>query len=171
MKLRPFKPSDASVITSWLKDEYTFLLWSAGRFPSYPLTAEKLIFQLESTADPRCLNMTALSEKDEAIAFLSIRLLPKNDEARLCSIVVSDRERGRGLGRQLITAAAEYAFSVLSAKKISIAVFSQNEKAIACYRSVGFRFDEGMPDETRVCAGEVWTLRHMILEKTAFSQA
>lgn len=40
--LRPYKLSDASVITSWLKSEYLMRQWCAYRYEHYPVTPEEM---------------------------------------------------------------------------------------------------------------------------------
>jgi L-amino acid N-acyltransferase YncA len=57
------------------------------------------------------------------------------------SIIVSNRCRGLGLGRALMEVAVEWARAVGLAK-LSLAVFTGNERAIRLYRSVGFE-EEG----------------------------
>ena len=57
------------------------------------------------------------------------------------AIIVSNRCRGLGLGRALMEAAVEWARAVGLAK-LSLAVFTTNERAIRLYRSMGFE-EEG----------------------------
>lgn len=40
--LRPITPSDAAVITSWLKSEYLMRQWCADRYERYPVTPEDM---------------------------------------------------------------------------------------------------------------------------------
>ena len=42
LRLRPYKACDAQAVTQWLKDERAFHLWSADRYPGYPITAADL---------------------------------------------------------------------------------------------------------------------------------
>ena len=41
--LRPFKNSDARIITSWVKSKREFFMWSAGRLGDYPLTINSFL--------------------------------------------------------------------------------------------------------------------------------
>ena len=42
LRLRPYKPSDAKTIVSWIKDEVSFRKWCSDRFEHYPITAEDI---------------------------------------------------------------------------------------------------------------------------------
>ena len=57
------------------------------------------------------------------------------------AIIVSNKCRGLGLGRRLMETAVEWARAV-GLSKLSLAVFTSNERAIRLYRSLGFE-DEG----------------------------
>ena len=43
LRLRPFKPMDAEVIVSWIRDEVMFRQWCADRFGQYPISPQDLI--------------------------------------------------------------------------------------------------------------------------------
>ena len=42
LTLRPYQPSDAAVITSWLKSEYLMRQWCADRYEHYPVMPEDM---------------------------------------------------------------------------------------------------------------------------------
>ncbi len=42
LTLRPYQPTDAAVITSWLKSEYLMRQWCADRYERYPVTPEDM---------------------------------------------------------------------------------------------------------------------------------
>ena len=50
--------------------------------------------------------------------------------------------RGRGVGRALLTAGLEWAIENPTIEKVGLSVFSDNERAIALYRLLGFE-EEG----------------------------
>lgn len=61
LTLRPYKPSDAAVITSWLKSEYLMRQWCADRYERYPVTSEEMNAYHERYIDgqlSRALTMT-----------------------------------------------------------------------------------------------------------------
>jgi ribosomal protein S18 acetylase RimI-like enzyme len=69
------------------------------------------------------------------------------------AILVSNAERGAGLGRCLMEMAISWARAVGLAK-LSLRVFPDNQRAIALYRSLGFQ-DEGLvKGEVRMPSGD-----------------
>ena len=42
LTLRPYQPTDATAITSWLKSEYLMRQWCADRYSHYPVTPEDM---------------------------------------------------------------------------------------------------------------------------------
>lgn len=58
------------------------------------------------------------------------------------AIIVSNHCRGQGLGRQMLETAIDWARAV-GITKLSLSVFTGNERAVALYRAVGFE-DEGV---------------------------
>ena len=42
LRLRPYKPCDAEIITSWCKDELTMRKWTSDRYEKFPITAEDM---------------------------------------------------------------------------------------------------------------------------------
>jgi hypothetical protein len=42
LRLRPYKPCDAHMITEWLKNEYAFRQWSADQHKKYSITSEEM---------------------------------------------------------------------------------------------------------------------------------
>ena len=68
-----------------------------------------------------------------------LRIPGENKEIiRLGYIIVDSSIRGKGYGKKLIEEAIEYAKNELGAKEINLGVFTNNEKALKCYKSIGF---------------------------------
>ena len=40
--LRPYQPTDANVIATWLKSEYLMRQWCADRYERFPVTPENM---------------------------------------------------------------------------------------------------------------------------------
>lgn len=164
MKLRPYKSCDAPVITGWIRDEDTFRKWGGGRFDSYPLTPAMLDEKYrENNGDcaesDNFYPWTALSDDSRPVGHFIMRYLG-GDPARLRFgwVIVDASERGKGIGKEMLSLGLEYAFKLLGAESVTLGVFECNEPAHRCYRSAGFRDAE---EKT----GDPWHALEMELRK------
>ena len=164
--LRPYKACDAEYIVSWIKDELSFRKWCADRYESYPITAEDMNDHYNSLAyADNFYPFTAFDENGVA----GHMIMRFTDEAktviRFGFIIVDNRRRGTGLGRQMLELAVKYAFDILGAEKITLGVFENNIPAYNCYRSVGFKVVETAETECYRVFGEDWKCREMELAR------
>ncbi len=168
LTLRPYKPSDAAVITSWLKSEYLMRQWCADRYEHYPVTPEDMNTYYERNIDRQHSHALTMTDGDDIVGYITLRT-PGDDstEQRLGFVIVDDSKRGRGLGKALVSIAVRYAFETLGATKVSLGVFENNPSAIHCYEAAGFRRVALPETECYKCRGEIWNCIEM--ELTAIS--
>jgi RimJ/RimL family protein N-acetyltransferase len=62
----------------------------------------------------------------------------KNESIHLGFVVIDEKYRGQGLGKEMIGLAVTYAFEILKVKKVTLCVFDNNNSAHNCYKSAGF---------------------------------
>lgn len=144
IKLRPYKPSDAEAIVSWIKDERALRKWSSDRYGAYPITAEDINYKyLDCNGDceePDNFYPMTLVDEGGPVGHLILRY---TDEAksviRFGFVIVDDSKRGRGYGKKMLQMAIRYAFDMLKAEKITLGVFENNPSAYFCYKAAGFR--------------------------------
>lgn len=144
LKLRPYKPSDAETIVSWIKDERALRKWSSDRYGVYPITAEDMNYKyLDCNGDceePDNFYPLTLVDESGPVGHLILRY---TDEAksviRFGFVIVDDSKRGRGYGKKMLQMAIRYAFDMLKAEKITLGVFENNPSAYFCYKAAGFR--------------------------------
>lgn len=161
LELRQYKACDAQSIVTWLKNEYAFRQWSADRYESYPITAEDLNGYYSQYGSGELYKLTAVDE-NEVIGHLTVRFIDdKKKIARLGFVIVNDGKRGKGYGKQLVLAALKYAFEDLKANKVTLGVFENNEPAVHCYLSCGFKIVEREITESYQCMGEIWNCIEM----------
>lgn len=165
LRLRPFKTCDIPYILNWLKDERTFTLWSANRF-TYPLTEEQLINHKRMVdEDPNAWDFVALNDEGTVIGFFIMRLADYVKESvRLGFIIVDPSYRGHGYGKEMLSLAKAYAFTILNVKQMTLGVFANNESAHRCYQSVGFK-DFSVEKDSLSFYDEKWTLIEMVNKK------
>ena len=142
MKLRAYKKEDAPIIASWLLSEEELYKWSADRFNKYPLSGDDInnnyAPQLEAG---RFFPLTAVDDNDEVIGYFFIRYPREDDDScvRFGFVILNPDLRGKGLGREMIRLGIQYVKGHLTASKIELGVFENNERAMKCYESAGFK--------------------------------
>ncbi len=138
-EIRPYKESNAQTVCSWIKDETVFYLWSAGRCGEYPMTPEKLNAFLADGRQHDDIQALMFFDDETPAGYFTVRFPGKTrEEARLGFIIVDDSKRGKGYGKEMVSAAVRYVFDYFKAKKVTIGVFEQNSAARRCYESCGF---------------------------------
>ena len=141
MKLREFKNEDAQIIASWLRSEEELYKWSADRFNKYPLSGN----DINANYAPQLKKgqfypLIAENDNEEVVGHLIIRF-PRDDDdnsVRFGFVIVDPALRGKGYGKEMLGIAIEYVKEHISASRIDLGVFENNENAEHCYKSVGF---------------------------------
>ena len=113
--------------------------------------------------DYRLIPLSAVDEKGTLAGHLRIRY---PDEADKCTVrfgfvIVDPVLRGRGIGKTMLKLAIDYTKNVLCATKITLGVFTNNDRAKSCYESVGFR-STGKTETYKMPVGE-WECAEMEL--------
>ncbi|MCA9914152.1 MAG: GNAT family N-acetyltransferase, partial [Anaerolineae bacterium] len=112
-----------------------------------------------------------LKETEEPIGFINLwGIKPKNQNAELGILIGRKDLWGQGLGKESLRLMLHYAFSELNLHRVTLHVFSTNERAIRAYQSVGF-VEEGRLREEIYRAGRwidsvvMGILKHEYLEQ------
>lgn len=166
LTLRPYKPLDAAVITSWLKNEYLMRQWCADRYEHYPVTPEEMNTYYDRYIDGQRSRSLTMVDNGDIVGYITLRNPADNPtEQRLGFVIVDDSKRGRGLGKVLVSIEVKYAFEALGATKVSLGVFENNPSAIHCYEAAGFHRVSLPETESYECLGEVWNCIEMEMKK------
>lgn len=165
MNLRDYKEDDAEKILTWIKNEREFRLWSADRYDKYPPSPSDINENYLKRKETTNFYPFTLEDKGNVIGHLILRNPGKNkDIIRLGFIIVDNNIRGKGYGKQLIEEAVKYAKEKLGAKVINLGVFTNNEDAIQCYKSVGFKVTNIIKNAYQF-HDESWDCAEMILDR------
>ena len=102
LTLRPYKPSDAATITSWIKDEYRMRQWCADRYNSYPVMPEDMNCFHSRFMNGDTSRAMTMCDGDEVVGYITLRI-PSKDKAeqRLGFVIIDDSKRGRDSERLL----------------------------------------------------------------------
>lgn len=166
ISIRLYQPSDAVVITSWLKSEYLMHQWCADRYERYPVTPEDMNIYYERNIDGQQSRALTMTDGDDIVGYITLRISADDStEQRLGFVIVDDSKRGCGLGKALVSMAVKYAFETLGATKVSLGVFENNPSAIHCYEAAGFHRVSLPETECYKCLGEMWNCIEMEQQK------
>ena len=148
LTLRTYQPSDAMVITSWLKSEYLMRQWCADRYENYPIMPEDMNAYHALYIDGKRSRALTMLDGDDVVGYITLRIPADNiTEQRLGFVIVDDSKRGQGLGKVLVRMTVKYAFETLGATKVSL--------------GVGFKRVAVPVTENYFCLGETWNCIEM----------
>ncbi|WLR54714.1 GNAT family N-acetyltransferase [Mesobacillus subterraneus] len=71
--------------------------------------------------------------------YIYVEAQPEYGEASIEFFAVEESERGKGIGRELLTVALKWLFTIESIESITLCVNSSNQNAINLYKKVGFQ--------------------------------
>lgn len=167
LRLRPYKACDAQVITKWLTNEYAFRQWSADRYEKYPITPEDMNLYYDREKNNENIGGMTVFDDTGIIGHFTMRFPNKSnfEEIRLGFVIVDDKQRRKGYGKEMLSFAIQYAFNFIKVRKISLGVFENNTVAIRCYHSCGFRTVKLEAVERYHCMNEIWNCIEMELVK------
>ena len=104
---------------------------------------------------------TAVDSEGNIVGHIMLRYPePSKAVIRFGFVILDDRLRGKGYGKQMLRLAIDHAKHKLGVQKITLGVFDNNPSAIHCYESVGFVVTG---TDTYAIDGEEWTGKEMEL--------
>jgi len=102
---------------------------------------------------------TAIDDDGHVVGHIMLRYPdPSKTVIRFGFVIIDDRLRGKGYGKQLLQLAIQEAIHKFGAKKITLGVFDNNPSALHCYESVGFKV---ISTDSYFIDGEEWTEKEM----------
>ena len=113
-------------------------MWCAGRF-EYPLEKENFEAVLEDMHS-KWGDTPFIASLDDGnnVGFFCYSLNDETKEGMLKFIVVNSLLRGKGVAKEMLELASQYAFEETGAKALHLNVFSENIRAKKCYQKAGF---------------------------------
>ena len=141
MVLRKYEAQDSKIICGWIKDAKQLYQWSADRIGRFPLNGNELNEYYDSMNGIQSIIPLCAVDEHTVLGHLFIRYPNKDDKTlvRFGFIILSPGCRGKGNGKEMVALAIECAKNVLHASKITLRVFTNNERARHCYEIAGFQ--------------------------------
>ena len=93
--LRPYQPTDANVIATWLKSEYLMRQWCADRYERFPVTPENMNSYHQQYIDGHNSIALTMVDGEEIVGYITLRT-PADDlsEQRLGFVIVDQAQSG-----------------------------------------------------------------------------
>jgi RimJ/RimL family protein N-acetyltransferase len=137
-------------------------MWCADKF-KYPLTIEQLAdYKKMYEEDEFGWSFTALNEEGVPVGhFLMTKADYKEQSVHLGFIIIDDKYRGKGYGKEMVRLAVKYAYEILGVRKVTLGVFDNNPAAHYCYQAAGFE-DTKYHENLFSYKNEKWGLYEMI---------
>lgn len=156
MILREFGADDIPLLCRWISDAKANFLWCGPTF-DFPLTSAQISTHIQKKEVSPFLALV----DGEPVGYVDLYRMSAS-QVRLCRVLIASPEsRGKGWGKQLVALALQVAGEQTRVEQVSLAVFESNQRAVGCYKSLGFILDESAT-KTRVFDGEEWTLLRMV---------
>ncbi|MBX5463970.1 MAG: GNAT family N-acetyltransferase [Clostridia bacterium] len=128
--IRPRRPGEEALIARWQADpavEYWLGHPRRGRYDLMERLPHR-VWMIERSGEP--------------IGYLGLYDLDEDDRSAEMQICIGRTDLwGRGIGREAIRQMLEQVSADPSVRRIHLRVFADNERAIRCYRAVGFRLE------------------------------
>jgi len=132
MLLVPTKIQHLDILKTWVTDNQSARFWCGPGF-RYPFTDEIFLQDIQWGAVP---SYSLISREGELIGFG--QYYENHGRCHLARIIVSPGHRGQGIGYRLVDNLIAIGLEDLALDECSLFVNSRNEKAVACYQSLGF---------------------------------
>jgi len=157
VKLRPLEPEDLERAYGWMNNpEATYFLGMR-----YPISrAEEERWLREASANNFASGVRLAIETKEGVTIGSIDLRSTSPEDRRASlgVVIGEPEHwSKGYGADAIMTLLRFGFHQMNLNRVSLEVFENNERALACYRKCGFQ-QEGRLRQDRFRHGRYWDM-------------
>ncbi len=166
--LRPSTVEDATPIAGWFSNPVELAKWG-GTGLSFPLQAKQFSMWINeaSSAKPRrCLSF--LNAAGELVGCFQLASDPPNQTERLARFAVAPGERGKGLGKAMLSRIMTLAFENPLVHRLELGVWTVNETALALYRAAGF-VSEGVAREANLVDGHWFSVETMSMLRSEWA--
>ncbi len=165
IRLEAFDENSYEGLISWVDSEEQLMQFAGPAF-TFPLTIEQLEISL---SDKNRFAFRVVNCKTN-IAIGHSEIYLTDQSAYFGRIIIGDKkQRGKGLGQQIVNLLLDFVFSKLDKIKVELNVFDWNVEAIKCYEKVGFVINPNKKNERQI-KSEIWTAINMTIGKSKWQK-
>jgi RimJ/RimL family protein N-acetyltransferase len=153
--LRHHRPENLAAVRRWYGDAE---LANLTRYQNRPMTGEEVdhFFRTRLLARDALAYAIHVRETGRLIGVTTFSALDADNGSALFHITIGERDAwGRGYGTEATELMLEHAFTRLNFHRVSLSVFSFNQRAVRSYEKAGFRI-EGRLREAIWREGRFW---------------
>ncbi|GGP08225.1 GNAT family N-acetyltransferase [Oceanobacillus neutriphilus] len=169
VKLRKITKDDIELYHKW-RNDVEVMHSTSPSLDVYPLKATEDFVEYAILRSDTSKGYMMVDKKSEAsIGIVSLINMDYKNRNAECIIDIGEKEYwGKGFGGEGLTLLLDYAFQELNLHRISLRVFSFNDRAIHLYKKLGFEL-EGKSRQTLFRDGRWHDIIHMgILQEEYF---
>jgi len=149
--LRPLEVEDAARCASWINDGDLAQTLLVGRFPMNKAAEEEWIRGRSGPGTELVMGIYRLDD-ELLIGVCGLHDIETVDRFAEAGVLLDPAHQGLGYGGEALTLLLGHAFDALNLHRVQLSVFDYNERALRCYRRLGF-VQEGRAREKRFKRG------------------
>lgn len=136
--MSPLAPEDAGLWAAWLNDMEVAVPLGDEAYVTYGL--ERAQHEVHESAIRQDYIFTIVEkESARAIGRCMLFSLDHVDRRAMVGIFIGEKDdRGKGYGQEALRLLLDFGFNLLNLHNIMLGLYAFNERALRCYRSLGF---------------------------------
>jgi RimJ/RimL family protein N-acetyltransferase len=155
--LSPCSLEDAEKWTEWDNDMEVAIPMGEEAYMIFPLDKTKEILSEVIKKQEPVFNIVDL-QTELLIGRCMLFALDKVDKKAMFGIVIGEKSYwDKGYGQEATKLMLDYGFNLLNLNSIMLGVFSYNQRAINCYKKVGFK-EIGSRRQARIVGGKKYDI-------------
>jgi RimJ/RimL family protein N-acetyltransferase len=143
ISLAPMLPQDFSLLFTWLNDADAAAL-DVPYLPVSCLAYRDWLEKIGRDSSQLLFSVRRHAQSEQALGFILFKSFQNvYRSAELGVRIGQECERGHGYGARAVRLALSYAWNTLNLHRVSLQVFADNQRALACYHKAGM-IQEGL---------------------------
>jgi RimJ/RimL family protein N-acetyltransferase len=165
--LSPCSLGDAEKWTEWDNDLEVALPLGGEAYTLYSLEKTRGILDDVIKDQSKIFSIVDL-ETDQVIGRCLLSKIDQVNRNAMLGIVIGEKDYwGKGYGQEATSLLLDFGFNLLNLNNIMLGTFSFNERALACYRKVGFK-EIGRQREARIVGDRMFDVILMDILSSEF---
>lgn len=137
IQLRKLQLEDVAQMVQWEKNEDP--LFADYDFPPFNEREQRIWFQSKTSFGKTCF---AILQEDTLVGYIAVRKINPATKTAEMGIIIRPLYQNRGIGTRAISLVLEWFFGTRGFVRLFLYVGRYNQKALACYRNLGFSVDK-----------------------------